>query len=103
MHPFKMAGDSGFQCLMKTCRPNYYMPFAQTVSYDVKKIFTCCQKWIVNMLHACVMLISHGQGRKIIIPRNNRALNFATDRQTSLNHKVLCFFLLYCAYHMDYS
>jgi hypothetical protein len=43
MHPFKIVEDRGFQCLMKTGRPDYYIPSAQTVSCDVKKIFMCCR------------------------------------------------------------
>jgi hypothetical protein len=37
--PFQIVNDRGFQCLMKTGRPEYYIPSAETLSCDVKKVF----------------------------------------------------------------
>ena len=37
--PFKIVADHGFQSLMKTGRPKYYIPSPTTVSRDVKKAF----------------------------------------------------------------
>jgi len=53
MRPFKIVEDRGFQCLMKTGRPDYYIPSARTVSRDVKKVFTQCRERIAKMLHVC--------------------------------------------------
>jgi hypothetical protein len=50
MRPFKVVNDRGFQCLMKTGRPGYYMPSAETVSRDTKKVFARCRKRIAKIL-----------------------------------------------------
>ena len=51
MRPFKIVDDRGFQCLMKTGRPECYIPSARTVSRDVKKVFVRCRERIAHMLH----------------------------------------------------
>ncbi|KAF8805668.1 hypothetical protein BYT27DRAFT_7258037 [Phlegmacium glaucopus] len=48
--PFQFVNDCGFQSLMKTGRPSYHIPSAETVSHDVKKIFVQAQKCIAKML-----------------------------------------------------
>lgn len=53
MRPFKIVDDHGFQCLMKTGRPDHYIPSAKTVSRDVKKVFTQCRKRIAKTLNVC--------------------------------------------------
>ena len=50
MRPFKIVKDRGFQCLMKTGRPGYYIPSPETVSRDTKKVFVRCRKRIAKML-----------------------------------------------------
>jgi hypothetical protein len=50
MCPFKIVNDQGFQCLMKTGRPGYYIPSPETVSRDTKKVFACCHKRIMKIL-----------------------------------------------------
>jgi hypothetical protein len=50
MCPFKVINDRGFQCLIKTGRPGYYIPLPKTVSRDTKKVFVRCHKWIAKML-----------------------------------------------------
>ena len=37
--PFRIVEDHGFQSLMKTGRPGYYIPSADTLSRDVKNVF----------------------------------------------------------------
>ena len=70
MRPFKIVDDRGFKKLMKTGRPGYYLPSKETVSRDVKQVFTrCCQR-IAKMLQ-----------------EYEGSLNFATDAWTSPNHK----------------
>ncbi|KIK34542.1 hypothetical protein CY34DRAFT_26828 [Suillus luteus UH-Slu-Lm8-n1] len=39
LRPFDIVKDRGFQCLMKTGRPEYYIPSPQTISRDVKLVF----------------------------------------------------------------
>jgi hypothetical protein len=36
--PFEIVEDQGFQSLMKTGWPDYYIPSGRTVSWDVKKV-----------------------------------------------------------------
>jgi hypothetical protein len=48
--PFKIVKDRGFQSLMKTGRPAYYIPSPETVSRDVKMVFVEVRKRIAKML-----------------------------------------------------
>jgi hypothetical protein len=38
-HPFQIVNDRRFRSLMKTGRPEYHIPSAQTLSHDVRKAF----------------------------------------------------------------
>jgi hypothetical protein len=69
--PFNIVKDRGFQSLMKTGRPHYYIPSPTTVSRNVKRVFANVRKRIAKMLQ-------EHKGR----------LNFATDAWTSPNHKA---------------
>jgi hypothetical protein len=69
--PFNIVNDRGFQCLMKTGRPEYYIPSPSTVSRDVKQVFVNVHKCIAKMLQ-----------------EHDGDLNFATDAWTSPNHKA---------------
>jgi coproporphyrinogen III oxidase len=71
MHPFKIVKDHGFQTLIKTGRPDYYIPSSKTISHDVKKVFVQCRQRIAKMLQ-----------------EHDGVLNFATDAWTSPNHKA---------------
>ena len=53
--PFEIVVDRGFQSLMKTGRPEYYIPSPATVSQDVKKVFVNVRKRMVTMLQVCVI------------------------------------------------
>jgi len=50
LHPFNVIKDRGFICLMKTGRPNYYIPLPSTIGHDVKKVFARVRKQIMKML-----------------------------------------------------
>jgi len=50
MWPFSIVEDRGFHSLMKTGRPEYYLPSALTVSCDVKEVFMKVHTRIANML-----------------------------------------------------
>jgi hypothetical protein len=50
MRPFKIVKDRGFQSLMKTGRPEYYIPSSETVSRDVKTVFVRSRQRIAKML-----------------------------------------------------
>jgi hypothetical protein len=69
--PFNIVNDRGFQSLMKTGRPDYYIPSPTTVSRDVKRVFANVRKRLAKMLQ-----------------EHKGQLNFATDAWTSPNHKA---------------
>lgn len=48
--PFQIVNDHGFCSLMKTGRPECYIPSAETVSRDVKKVFVRVRDRIATML-----------------------------------------------------
>ena len=48
--PFQIVNDHGFQSLMKTRRPGYQILSAETVSRDMKKVFTNVRQRIAKML-----------------------------------------------------
>jgi hypothetical protein len=50
LRPFRIVCDRGFQCLMKTGRPGYYLPSPSTVSRDVKVVFAKTWKRIAKLL-----------------------------------------------------
>jgi len=54
--PFKIVEDRGFQSLMKTGRPEQYIPSASTVSRDVKLVFARTWERMAKMLQ----VRSHG-------------------------------------------
>ncbi|KAF5312268.1 hypothetical protein D9619_003301 [Psilocybe cf. subviscida] len=67
--PFQIVNDRAFRSLMKTGRPGYTIPSAETLSRDVKKVFTNVRQRIAKMMQEY-----EGQ------------LNFATDAWTSPNN-----------------
>jgi hypothetical protein len=50
MRPFSIVGDRAFLSLMKTGRPEYYIPSPSTVSRDVKLVFRNARKRMAKML-----------------------------------------------------
>jgi hypothetical protein len=66
-----IVNDPRFQWLMKTGRPDLYIPSRSTVSCDVKLIFAKSHTWIAKILH-----------------NHPGKLSFATDTWTSPNHKA---------------
>ena len=50
MRPFSIVGDCGFQSLMKTGRPVYYIPSPSTVSRDIKNVFVKARTRMAKML-----------------------------------------------------
>ena len=51
--PFEIVNDSGFQCLMKMGRPDYYIPDAGTVARDVRNTFTHTRQQLAAKLQVC--------------------------------------------------
>ena len=50
MRSFSIVEDQGFKILMKTGRPEYYIPSRVTVARDVKHVFQKTRKRIGKML-----------------------------------------------------
>lgn len=54
LHPFKIVENQSFHTLMKTGRPEYYLPSADTVSRDVRHVFTRTRNRIAKMLRVSI-------------------------------------------------
>ena len=87
VRPFEIVKDRGFQSLMKTGHPEYYIPSPSTVSRDVWMVFSKTRQRIAKLLRVS----------KTICPKiwnltkkkeYDGALNFATDAWTSPNHRA---------------
>jgi hypothetical protein len=48
--PFSIVNDRGFKTLMKTGRPEYYLPSPTTVSRDVRLVFARSRQRIASLL-----------------------------------------------------
>ncbi|KAI0751712.1 hypothetical protein C8Q80DRAFT_1098397 [Daedaleopsis nitida] len=55
LRPFKIVSDQGFQCLMKTGCPGYYLPSPATVSRDVKAVFVRTHTRIAKLLQVSTL------------------------------------------------
>ena len=55
--PFQIINDRGFQSLMKTGRPGYQIPSAETVSRDMKHVFANVHQHISKMLQVISTLL----------------------------------------------
>jgi hypothetical protein len=56
MRPFDIVEDRGFLCLMKTGRPECYIPSRTTVSRDVRQVFVNTRKRIATKLKASTLI-----------------------------------------------
>jgi hypothetical protein len=59
--PFQIVNDRGFQSLMKTGRPGYRIPSAETISRDVKTVFTRVRKKVAKMLQVILVVFPQSQ------------------------------------------
>ncbi|GBE78938.1 hypothetical protein SCP_0201350 [Sparassis crispa] len=78
LRPFAIVEDHGFQNLMKTGRPEYWIPSRWTVAQDVHKVFVRCRTRVARMLQEF-----------------DGELNFATDAWMSPNNKALVAFTVH--------
>ncbi|KAG1726769.1 hypothetical protein EDB19DRAFT_1622345, partial [Suillus lakei] len=69
LRPFDIVKDHAFQSLMKTGRPEYYIPSPSTVSRDVRQVFVWTRQRVATMLQ-----------------EYNGKINFTTDSWSSPNH-----------------
>src|SRR5258708_30806906 len=63
LRPFEIVQDRGFQSLMKTGRPEYYIPSKSTVSRDVRLVFARTRQRIAKMMKVSLINV---QTRPII-------------------------------------
>lgn len=85
--PFQIVNDRAFRCLMKTGRPDCYIPSPVTLSRDVKSVFVRIREHIAKTLQVC----KYHHHSYIILTRSQNLdskLSFATDAWTSPNHKA---------------
>ncbi|KAI0079329.1 hypothetical protein K474DRAFT_1568550, partial [Panus rudis PR-1116 ss-1] len=76
--PFDVVKDRGFLRLMKTGRPEYWIPSPTTVSRDVKNVF-------VNVRRRIAKMLNEFEGE----------LNFSCDCWTSPNHRAFAAFTVH--------
>ena len=62
LRPFDIVKDRGFQSLMKTGRPEYYIPSPSTVhvSHDVQLVFAQTRQRVATMLQVSFLSIEQG-------------------------------------------
>ncbi|PBK81825.1 hypothetical protein ARMGADRAFT_947656, partial [Armillaria gallica] len=80
--PFNIIKDCGFNCLMKTGWPSYYLPHPTTISCDIKT--------------------QHAYNRRSILTCHQEYdgdLSFATDAWTSPNYQAFVAFTIYFIYN----
>ncbi|KAG1745067.1 uncharacterized protein EDB91DRAFT_1050146 [Suillus paluster] len=75
LRPFDIVKDRAFQSLMKTGRPEYYIPSPSTVSRDVRQVFVRTRQRVATMLQ-----------------EYDGKINFTTDGWSSPNHRALVAF-----------
>lgn len=88
LRPFRIVQDRGFNCLMKTGRPDYYLPSAMTVCRDVKTVFARTRSRIAKMLRVCIITCSSWIQNTHFGKEYEGKLSFATDCWTSPNHRA---------------
>jgi hypothetical protein len=56
MRPFSIVEDNGFKMVMKTGRPDHYLPSQATVARDVREVFKKTRKRIAEMLQVQIRM-----------------------------------------------
>ncbi len=101
--PFQIINNPSFHMLMKTGRPDCYIPLTKTLSYNVKNIFVYVCRHISKMLKVISVCIFHSKGwidlPYTIYQNFNGKLNFATDAWSSPNYKAYIAFTVHFENH----
>lgn len=96
MRPFNIVKDRGFDCLMKTGRPEYKLPSPTTVGRDVRKVFARVQQRVAHWLQAREnQQVDFESARLTHKQEYDGELNFATDAWTSPNQKAMVAFTVH--------
>jgi hypothetical protein len=90
MRPFRIVEDCGFQCLMKTGRPGYYLPSQTTVLWDVKQVFVNTRKHIAMMLKVSTLAGNHTEKPTDLSPGAQRSLEFCNRHMDFPQPQSLC-------------
>jgi hypothetical protein len=85
--PFEIVNDHGFQSLMKTGQPEYYIPHPTTVSRDTQLVFANVRKCIAKMLRVSLLVICMQWLFDFTYQEFKGELSFVMDAWTSPNHK----------------
>lgn len=81
--------DDGFKILMKTGRPDYYLPSRRTVARDVMFVFKRTRERIGKLLKVRIRINIEMWLKKLKLTKEyDGALSFGTDAWTSPNHKA---------------
>ena len=84
---------------MKTGRPEYHIPSAETVSCDIQNVFVNVWRHITKILQVSTMiyifLIINSPLRLQPLQEHIGALDFTTDAWTSPNHKAYVVVMVY--------
>ena len=86
LQPFKIVKERGFQCLMKTGWPGYYIPSGMTVSWDVRLTFGRTWEWITQMLQVPWQQWKKKDGLLTHLQDYSGSISFVTNAWTSPNH-----------------
>jgi hypothetical protein len=89
VHPFKIVEDRGFLSLMKTGRPEYYVPSTSTVLRDVQIVFARTHAHIGQMLQVSFKSVAFDlemDKDSPITKEHTGQISFTTDAWTSPNH-----------------
>lgn len=91
LRPFDIVKDRAFQSLMKTGRPEYYIPSPSTVSRDVRQVFVRTRQRVAKMLQVSDFSLIRKQIIKTYQEYDGK-INFTTDGWSSPNHRALVAF-----------
>jgi len=88
----------GLSDLMKTGRPETYIPSAETLSWDVKNVFVAVHKHISDMLQVEVKMWQYSEILTYVCQKYDEKLNFAMYAWTSPNHKAYMAIMVHFEY-----
>src|SRR5271168_102923 len=77
--PFKIVTDRAFCSLMKTGRPEYPIPSAETVSRDVRNVFVNVRKRLAKILQVSTMIY-------VFLIIDSPSVTAGTHRRTELRN-----------------
>ena len=86
--PFQIVNDRGFQSLMRTGRPECYIPSPEILSRDVKSVFVHVRARVAKGLQVRWVSSYKGLITYPVLKEYDGKFNFAVDSWSSPNHKA---------------